>query len=120
MNAEIRNAFEAIGADVLVETAGNVFEIDVEQNGGREVYRLRYPMADSIRTEALDVKPRQRHLVLDVSGSRLPVSGRYLSAMTRSTGLWLRCHSIDGPRQFVARWRRLSRTSFCESRSAGA
>ena len=78
MTAEIRHAFEAIGADVLVETAGNVFEIDVEQNGGREVYRLKYPLADSIRAEALDVKPKQRHLILDVSGWRLPIRGRYL------------------------------------------
>jgi hypothetical protein len=78
MTSEIQQAFEAIGADVLVETAGNVFEIDIRQNGDREVYRLKYPQTDSILAEALDVKPRLRHLVLDVTGWRLPVSGRYL------------------------------------------
>ena len=78
MTTEIRQAFEAIGAEAFVETAGNVFEIDVRQSGDREVYRLKYPVTDTIQAETLDVKPRQRHLVLDVSGRRLPISGRYL------------------------------------------
>ncbi|MFV1967713.1 MAG: hypothetical protein ACC628_19965 [Pirellulaceae bacterium] len=77
MTAEIRHAFEAIGAEMVVETVGNVFEIDVRQNGDRELYRLKYPLADTIRAEVLDVKPKQRHLVLDVSGWRLPINGRY-------------------------------------------
>ena len=34
--------------------------------------------SDSITAEALDVKPKHRHLVLDVWGWRLPISGRYL------------------------------------------
>jgi hypothetical protein len=59
-----------------VETRGNVFEIDVLQKGDREVYQLRYPRGDVITAEALDVKPKQRHLVLDVFGWRMPVSGR--------------------------------------------
>ena len=78
MTVEIRKAFEAIGARAHVETQGNVFEIDVLQNGDREVYQLRYPRGDVITAEALDVKPKQRHLVLDVFGWRMPVSGRYL------------------------------------------
>ena len=78
MTVEIRKAFEAIGARAHVETRGNVFEIDVLQNGDREVYQLRYPRGDVITAEALDVKPKQRHLVLDVFGWRMPVSGRYL------------------------------------------
>ena len=78
MAGELLRAFEAIGADVLVETAGEAFEIDVLQNGDREVYQLRYPLGDVITAEALDVRPKMRHLVLDVSGWRLPISGRYL------------------------------------------
>jgi hypothetical protein len=50
----------------------------VLQNGDREVYQLRYPRGDVITAEALDVKPKQRHLVLAVFGWRMPVSGRYL------------------------------------------
>src|SRR6185295_12485850 len=78
MTADIREAFDAIGAALLVETAGNAFEIDVRRNDDREVYRLTYPVADRILVEALDVRPKQRHLVIDVSGWRLPISGRYL------------------------------------------
>jgi hypothetical protein len=55
-----------------------VFEIDVRNEAGREVFRLRYPSSDVVATEALEVKPKLRHLVLDVSGWRLPISGRYL------------------------------------------
>jgi len=78
MNSAIRQAFEAIGADVIVETAGHIFEIDIRRHGDREVYQLKYPATDQIQTEALDVAPQLRHLVLDVTGWRLPVSGRYL------------------------------------------
>jgi hypothetical protein len=63
---------------VLIETAGLAFEIDVEQMGDHESYRLTYPRSDMILAEVLDVKPKLRHLVLDVSGWRLPISGRYL------------------------------------------
>jgi hypothetical protein len=78
MAADIRHAFDAIGAGLVVETLGNIFEIDVREEAGREAFRLRYPWSDVVTAEALDVKPKQRHLVLDVSGSRLPISGRYL------------------------------------------
>ena len=78
MTAEIRKAFEAIGAEVLVETTGNAFEIDVQRNGDREVYRLRYPETDTIEAEVLDVRPELLHLVLDVFGWRQPISGRFL------------------------------------------
>ena len=78
MITSIREAFEAIGADVLTRLAGDSFEIDVQRSGDREVYQLTYPLGDSIQADVLDVKPRLRHLVLDVSGWRLPISGRYL------------------------------------------
>lgn len=78
MTTAIRQAFDAIGADVLVEVGGNAFEIDVRQSGDREFYNLNYPLADSIQADVLDVKPRLRHLVLDVTGWRLPISGRFL------------------------------------------
>ena len=78
MSVELRNAFEAIGAQALIDQFGNAFEIDVVQNGDQEVYKLRYPFNDSLASEVMDVKPRQRHLVLDVLGWRLPVSARYL------------------------------------------
>jgi len=78
MTTEIRHAFEAIGADLIVETAGDFFEIDVRQAAGREAFLLQYPWSDTIAAEALDVKPKHRHLVLDVTGWRLPISGRYL------------------------------------------
>jgi hypothetical protein len=78
MTTAIRQAFEAIGADLIVESAGNVFEIDVRETAGREAFLLQYPLSEGITAEALDVKPKHRHLVLDVSGWRLPISGRYL------------------------------------------
>src|SRR5688500_8524263 len=78
MTVEIQEAFEAIGADVFVETVGNAFAIDVRQRQEREAYWLKYPVADAVLTEALDVRPSLRHLVLDVSGWRLPISGRFL------------------------------------------
>jgi hypothetical protein len=78
MTIDMREAFDAIGADVLVEVAGNAFEIDVRHSGDREFYQLQYPLGDTIQAEAVDVKPRLRHLVLDVTGWRLPISGRFL------------------------------------------
>ena len=81
MNSATRQAFEAIGADVIVETAGNIFEIDIRRHGDREVYQLKFPATDQIQTEALDVAPQLRHLVLDVSGWRPPISGRYLCGL---------------------------------------
>ena len=78
MSTLIRDAFYVIGAEAFVETAGNVFEIDVRQNGRREAYHLKYPTGDTVLVEALDVKPKQRHLIMDVTGWRLPISGRYL------------------------------------------
>jgi hypothetical protein len=78
MTTMIRQAFESIGADVEVVTAGLVFDIDVQVTGQREVYQLKYPWSDTITAEAIDVKPKLRHLVLDVTGERLPISGRYL------------------------------------------
>lgn len=60
MATEIREAFDAIGADVLVEVAGNVFEIDIRQSDGRELYQLQYPLGDTILAESeLSVLTRQ-------------------------------------------------------------
>ena len=78
MTLEMRQAFEVIGAEVQVDTGGDIFEIDVNLHGDREVCQLTYPLGDAITAEALDMKPKNRHLVLDVSGWRLPVAGRYL------------------------------------------
>ena len=78
MTTTIQEAFGVIGADALVETVGNVFEIDILQTQNREVFQLKYPRSDVITAEAIDIKPKQRHLVLDVFGWRLPISGRYL------------------------------------------
>jgi len=78
MTTVLQQAFEAIGANVAVQVAGRAFEIDVRHSDGRETFQLTYPLGDSIQADVLDVKPRLRHLVLDVSGWRLPVSGRYL------------------------------------------
>jgi hypothetical protein len=78
MATALQQAFEAMGADVVVRVAGNAFEIDVRQNGERETFQLTYPAGDTIQADVLDVKPRLRHLVLDVTGWRLPVNGRYL------------------------------------------
>ena len=78
MTLAIQYAFEAIGADVLIQVAGNAFEIDVRQDEDREIYQLNYPLAGTIRTKALDIKPKLRHLVLDVSAWRRPINVRYL------------------------------------------
>lgn len=61
MATALQQAFEAMGADVLVRIAGNAFEIDVRQNGERETFRLTYPLGDTIQADVLDVKPRLRH-----------------------------------------------------------
>ena len=71
-------AFEAIGAEAAIETHGARFEIDVREIGGTERFALTYPWSDVITAEVMDIKPRLRHLVLDVTGWRLPISGRFL------------------------------------------
>ncbi len=78
MTTELMTAFEDIGAELRIETSGRAFEIDVRRRQGRELFALRYPFQDTIIAEALDVRPKDRHLVLDVTGSRLPISGRFL------------------------------------------
>jgi hypothetical protein len=78
MTFNIAQAFDAIGAALHVETDGHAFEIDVVHQGGRELFSLRYPHGDTIVAEAIDVHPPLRHLVLDVTGDRMPVSGRFL------------------------------------------
>ena len=65
MTVEIRKAFEAIGARAHVETRGNVFEIDVLQNGDREVYQLRYPRGDVITANLATIPDIPRRLPRD-------------------------------------------------------
>ena len=48
-------------AGVHVEVSGDVFEIDVRQNGDREVYQLKDSSRDELQAEVLDVEPRLRH-----------------------------------------------------------
>ncbi len=74
MTTTLQNAFEAIGADAIVESTGDAFEIDIRQTGDGEAFRLQYPWSDVITAEAIDIKPKLRHLVLDVTGWRLPIS----------------------------------------------
>jgi len=78
MAGDVRSAFEAIGAEARIATRGTAFEIDVVPEANRELYALTYPWGDTITAEPLDVKPRLRHLVLDVYGERLPIGGRFL------------------------------------------
>jgi hypothetical protein len=78
MTTETLRAFDEIGAEATIETHGNAFEIDVLRNGDREMFKLTYPWSDEITADVLDVKPKLRHLVLDVTGWRLPIGGRYL------------------------------------------
>lgn len=78
MSTQMFQAFESIGARANIETSGDRFEIDVRQIEGRETYALTYPWSDVITAEVMDVRPNLRHLVLDVSGWRLPIGGRFL------------------------------------------
>jgi len=68
MVIDIRQAFDAIGAELAVSRDGRIFEIDVRQADQRELYQLTYPRFQAIETTAIDVKPALRHLVLDVAG----------------------------------------------------
>ena len=78
MNNETLEAFESIGASATISTSGRRFEIDVREIEGREQFALTYPQFDTISAEVLDIKPHLRHLVLDVTGERLPINGRFL------------------------------------------
>ena len=78
MTVEMQRAFEAIGADVEITVTGHRFEIDVQQTNDQEVYQLTLPREQTIFADAMDVKPKLRHLVLDVSGWQRPFAARYL------------------------------------------
>ena len=78
MRTGIQNAFSSIGADLLVETRGRAFEIDVRRTRTGEAFRLTYPVFDAIEAEVTDVHAVHRHLVLDVAGRFSPVRARYL------------------------------------------
>ena len=107
MTTLVQDAFEAIGAEAFVETAGNAFEIDIRQNGDREVYQLGirpgYHLCRGARRGAEAASPglgcrRSRDCQLADATS--------CAATTSNTGSWLRCHSIDRRQLFAARWRR--------------
>jgi hypothetical protein len=70
MTNEILTAFESIGAEATIETRGFTFEIDVLRHEGREAFKLTCPWSDAIVLHVRDVKPKMRHLVLDVAGPR--------------------------------------------------
>ena len=63
MSIDMREAFDAIGADVLVEVAGNAFEIDVRHSGDREFYQLQYPLGDTIQAYGGHDAPRAWALI---------------------------------------------------------
>lgn len=75
MSSSIAQAFSDMGASLVEETTGGVFEIGLREIAGRETFQLTYPWFDELTVAALDVKRKQRHLVLDVTG-RLGVTGR--------------------------------------------
>jgi len=78
MNVELQNAFAEIGALLADDTFGRGFEIDIVTQDRREAYQLQHPRHDPLTLEVLDVHRHLRHLVLEVTGWRLPISGRYL------------------------------------------
>lgn len=78
MIPELREAFASIGAQATFETNGRSFEIDVVKHQNHELFRLIYPSVDAVRSEIVELRPKQRQLVLDVRGGRLPLRARYL------------------------------------------
>jgi hypothetical protein len=78
MSTSLRHAFAEIGARLAADTFGTRFEIDIVSRNGAESYQMQRPRFDALRFDVMDVNPHLRHLVLDVSGERLPISGRYL------------------------------------------
>ena len=78
MTSKIEQAFSAIGASLIEETGGGIFEIGLRQLDGRETFQVTYPWFDELTVAALDIKQKQRHLVLDVAGRQMPTIGRYL------------------------------------------
>lgn len=78
MTTTLQNAFNEIGAHLAADTMGDGFVIDIVTENDRESYQVQHPWDDSLEFEILDVNRHLRHLVLDVTGWRLPISGRYL------------------------------------------
>jgi hypothetical protein len=78
MSTELMQAFADIGAELQIETRGQGVTIDLRRLADREVFLLRQPSLRPITAEAIDVRPHRRHLVLDVYGDWLAVSGRFL------------------------------------------
>jgi hypothetical protein len=78
MDTNVLSAFDAIGAAIADKRFGEGFAIDIIREHRRESYQLQYPRDDQLILEVMDVNRHLRHLVLDVTGWRLPISGRYL------------------------------------------
>lgn len=78
MATEMLDAFAAIGAEVEVVRLGGAFEIDITRSKNRERFKLTLPSFRTVETEVLDIRPKLRHLVLDVWSPDSPVEGRYL------------------------------------------
>ncbi len=78
MEALIQKAFDEIGARLTDERFGRRFAIDIVTRSRVEAYQFQLPHNDQLEIEVVDVHSHLRQLVLDVTGQRLPVSGRYL------------------------------------------
>ena len=78
MAIDVQEAFAAIGAELQLERGGRVVEIDVIQRDGSEAYALRYPWGAAPVIETLDLNPKLRHLVLDVTSVQRASSARFL------------------------------------------
>lgn len=84
MASSIAQAFSEMGASLVEQTTGGVFEIGLREIAGHETYELTYPWFDELTLAALDIRRKQRHLVLDVTrrldlpGRPSPTIGRYL------------------------------------------
>ncbi len=78
MGSLLQEAFTEIGSQLAEDKFGSIFEIDVVAQDDGEAYQFQRPFDDTLTFDVMDVKPRMRHLVLDVTGWRLPIAGRYL------------------------------------------
>jgi hypothetical protein len=78
MSTELQQTFSEIGAVLAHQTFGHGFQIGIVNHSQREAYQLQHPSNDELSVEVMDTNPHLQHLVLDVTGWRLPIAGRYL------------------------------------------
>ncbi|MFO0947468.1 MAG: hypothetical protein U1D30_16285, partial [Planctomycetota bacterium] len=82
----IEQAFDAIGAQTEIRTGirrgirneGGAFRIDVRRRAAKEFFQLTILRSESIHVSAIDVRPKERHLVLDVGAVPGFSDGRFL------------------------------------------